>query len=130
LYSAVSCNTFRGKSCVLFDACATLIESFLLFIKCKRTNEIYELQAHLKTVIEKIKLNFLIDCLIYLLYCLHFFFFFICKTSITLSHTQFILNVVFFSWKQITVYVLMYKTLGMSEISKGSSYGAADMKKK
>ncbi|XP_011161524.1 1-acyl-sn-glycerol-3-phosphate acyltransferase gamma [Solenopsis invicta] len=26
-------------------------------------------------------------------------------------------------------YLLMYKTLGMSEISKGSSYGAADMKK-
>lgn len=30
---------------------------------------------------------------------------------------------------QITVYLLMYKTLGMSEISKGSSYGAADAKK-
>lgn len=29
----------------------------------------------------------------------------------------------------ITFYVLMYKTLGMSEISKGSSYGAADTKK-
>jgi len=44
--------------------------------------------------------------------------------------SQFILNVVFFSWKQITVYALMYKTLGMSEISKGSSYGATDKKKK
>lgn len=30
---------------------------------------------------------------------------------------------------QITVYMLMYKTLGMSEISKGSSYGAANTKK-
>lgn len=30
---------------------------------------------------------------------------------------------------RITVYVLMYKTLGMSEISKGSSYGAEDTKK-
>ncbi|KAL0109238.1 hypothetical protein PUN28_014373 [Cardiocondyla obscurior] len=26
-------------------------------------------------------------------------------------------------------YLLMYKTLGMSEISKGSSYGAVDTKK-
>lgn len=38
-------------------------------------------------------------------------------------------NFVFIKIKWITVYLLMYKTLGMSEISKASSYGAVDAKK-
>lgn len=49
--------------------------------------------------------------------------------DLKLRNLDFKRDFVFIRIKWITVYLLMYKTLGMSEISKASSYGAADSKK-